>query len=153
MKTAHILKISSWIFASAVFAACSFAKGNAEVNEKSSENAVLTDSTALSNDSCSVISKSVGDTIEIELKSNPSTGYSWRCDSDSLRSVEFAERKFKLAERKGMMMGAGGTDVWTFKAVAEGEDTLKFKYRRSWENDSIPSIDSTKIIVRVCPEN
>lgn len=148
MKTSVFLKMLGVVLASLLFSNCFFAKSNTE----SGESVLETNDPTAHTDSCgtsSVVCKSVGDTFAIELQSNPSTGYSWSCASDSLRYVELIERTFRQPERKGMMVGAGGADIWLYKAVADGCDTLNFKYKRRWENDSIPPKDSACIIVKI----
>lgn len=145
---AAYFKISGLAVAAMILTACSFAKGNTEAGGVDSG---LTEDTVPATDSSSSLNKIVGDSVLIELQANPSTGYAWVCVSDSLQTLELADRKFQRSGGNGMMIGAGGTDVWTFKAVAEGEDTLRFRYRRSWENDSIPPKDSADFIVKVGP--
>ena len=36
------------------------------------------------------------------------------------------------------MVGAGGTEIWTFRAVREGKTTLTFGYVRPWEKGIAP---------------
>lgn len=151
MRTSVFLKMSGVALASLLFSNCFFAKSNTESGESVLE---TNDTTAHTNscDTSSVVSKSVGDTFAVELQANPSTGYSWICTSDSLRCLEFIEQTFRQPERKGMIVGAGGTDVRLYKAVAEGCDTINFEYKRRWENDTIPPKDSVCIIVKIGPQ-
>ena len=73
----------------------------------------------------------VGETFEIRLDANPSTGFAWQvsCDANSLKLVN------KTFDRASNSMGAGGTDVWKFEALRAGNSNLTFELRRSWEKD------------------
>lgn len=58
-----------------------------------------------------------GETFEIVIGSNPSTGYHWEIVGE-LSGVEFVSRDYKADEP--VIPGSGGADVWTFKAVSAG---------------------------------
>ena len=88
----------------------------------------------------------VGDTFQLELTSNPSTGYSWIWSNQQAVSVvEKMDMKY-TASNPGLM-GGGGTQVWTFKGVKSGSDSLKLEYKRSWE--SVPAVETKTIKVSV----
>jgi predicted secreted protein len=36
---------------------------------------------------------------------------------------------------KSTLIGAGGTDIFTFKGISPGTTTLKLQYKRSWDKD------------------
>lgn len=78
-----------------------------------------------------------GDTIEVSLPGNPTTGYSWTAALD--------EKDAGLLEQQGEpayvedtveedVVGSGGTYTFTFKAAAAGQATLKLVYSRAWED-------------------
>jgi len=73
---------------------------------------------------------SVGESFEIELSENPTTGYRWQMSATGPSAVELETDKFEPSTEA---IGAGGTRRWTFLAVREGNDHLEFEYRRSWE--------------------
>lgn len=66
----------------------------------------------------------VGDTFTIELYENGSTGYS-NCWLDMPQGLELAREEYQpsLKARMGYV-GAGGTTVYTFRAIEAGEYTL-----------------------------
>lgn len=70
----------------------------------------------------------------ISLPANPTTGYQWFVDYDYglLRedSSQFESGAASLPPR----VGAGGTSVFVFTPVQPGKTTIRFVYRRSWEN-------------------
>lgn len=75
-----------------------------------------------------------GDAVTVSLASNPSTGFSWTeaaliADPTVLEQVEAT---WTEAENKGMM-GAGGSQVWTLKALRQGTTTVRMEYSRPWE--------------------
>jgi len=75
----------------------------------------------------------VGDTIEVIIPGNMTTGFSW--------AAALAEKDAALVQLVGepayatdsTLVGGGGTFTLTFKAVAKGEALLKLVYVRPWE--------------------
>lgn len=78
-------------------------------------------------DPTQLIVVSPGQTFDIVLPSNPSTGYRWdlarELDANFLQRVE----QTYIAEQP-VLTGSGGVDVWTFSAVAAGETTIELGY-------------------------
>jgi inhibitor of cysteine peptidase len=68
-----------------------------------------------------------GETFELVLPSNPSTGYHWEIlpelDGDAL---EFVGQDY-LAEQP-VAPGSGGVDVWTFRALNAGDTKIELGY-------------------------
>lgn len=48
-----------------------------------------------------------------------------------------------------MMIGAGGVETWTFKAIGVGSDSLVFIYRRPFEPASIPPVQSQTFYLNI----
>jgi predicted secreted protein len=69
------------------------------------------------------------ETFSIELSGNPSTGYLWEADVDA-RYLELTEQGFEL---EGAAIGAGGREVFHFRAREVGKTEIVFAYRRAWE--------------------
>ena len=87
------------------------------------------------------IASQVGDTILIKLKSNPTTGYSWKqTDQPKGSAVEFKSKKFltmsqmnpEIRTRPGQV-GQGGATTFIYRVVATGKATIHLTYARSWE--------------------
>jgi predicted secreted protein len=73
--------------------------------------------------------------ILIALESNPSTGYSWEASYDETR-LELTEETYELGEYAEQgLLGAGGTELFRFKALKSGEAEIKMEYKRSWETE------------------
>jgi inhibitor of cysteine peptidase len=86
-----------------------------------------------------------GQEFKITLQSNPTTGYLWRfAKPPDEKFLKLVSTKYQAPESK--LVGAGGSEVWTFKALAEGKTTLELNYQRPWEK-SIPPAQSTNFVV------
>ena len=75
----------------------------------------------------------VGDTIEVVIPGNLTTGFGW--------TAALTEKDATLVQQVGKpayatdstLVGSGGTFTLTFKAMAKGEAILKLVYVRPWE--------------------
>jgi predicted secreted protein len=78
------------------------------------------------------ISIKEGQEFELNFKSNPTTGFEWIpvFDKNILNQTSHTFRPMSA------LVGAGGTDIFTFKGISPGTTTLKLQYKRSWEKDS-----------------
>ena len=89
----------------------------------------------------------VGDSFQLELTSNPSTGYSWTwSNQQSVSVVEKTDSKYTPSNPGSI--GGGGTDVWTFKGVKSGSDSLKLEYKRGWESGPAAETKTIKVTVK-----
>jgi inhibitor of cysteine peptidase len=80
---------------------------------------------------------SVGQTLVVTLASNVTTGYSWSLTGISDESVLQKSGNEYIAPTTNLV-GAGGQDVWTFKALKKGTSTISMGYSRPWETDTPP---------------
>lgn len=77
-----------------------------------------------------------GQTLDISLASNPTTGYRWdveALDGDVLKQVGEADY-----EPQSKLAGAPGVEILHFEAVGSGRTSLRLIYHRSWEKDVEP---------------
>ena len=82
----------------------------------------------------------VGDTIQVKLKGNRTTGYSWAMSGKLDEKVLKSEgNEYKVDEHPAGMVGVGGSDVWTFRAVATGKAEIALGYARPWEKEKEPA--------------
>ena len=83
---------------------------------------------------------STGDLLDARLESNPTTGYGWEViEVDETILARQEEPEYVEARGEPLqVMGAGGWQVFHFKANQAGQTTLKMVYRRSWETDVEP---------------
>ena len=75
--------------------------------------------------------------VLIALESNPTTGYSWEAQFDTAM-LELVEETFELGEYAEQgLVGAGGTELFRFKGLSSGKTEITFKYKRSWETETL----------------
>jgi inhibitor of cysteine peptidase len=71
-----------------------------------------------------------GETLEIELNENPTTGFRWALESVGVPACILVEDSY---ESSTVTPGAGGSHRWQFQAVQIGEGRIALRYRRPWE--------------------
>ncbi len=79
------------------------------------------------------VSLKVGGKLEVHLEANHSTGYSW---GQVLVQNPVLQKKGKAVYYQypwDGRVGVGGVEIWKFKAVQKGKQSLRFEYRRPWE--------------------
>jgi inhibitor of cysteine peptidase len=81
------------------------------------------------------ISLPVGDTLEISLAENPTTGFRWHLQSEAQPACKLVKSSFEPATGA---TGRGGIHRWQFQAVRAGIGKIRIEYRRPWEQDSPP---------------
>jgi inhibitor of cysteine peptidase len=81
---------------------------------------------------------SVGQLLVVTLNSNPSTGYSWSLAQNSDSSV-LTEIGNEYIAPQTTLVGAGGKEEWTFKALKKGTSSISMEYRRPWETGTPPA--------------
>ena len=89
-------------------------------------------------DETTVIEVIAGKEFVISLESNPTTGYSWDFSSPpDPEVVELLDAAYRPPATP--RIGAGGKQVWTFRAVGPGETGIALKYLRPWEEGVPPA--------------
>lgn len=73
-----------------------------------------------------------GERFTLRLDANRTTGFQWEL-AKPLDAAVVAVVGTEYEELAGGTVGAGGTEVWTFEAVAPGWAAINLAYRRSWE--------------------
>lgn len=90
---------------------------------------------------------SVGRTFTLVLDANPTTGYSWSQTIKDTNVVTYVDNAYVATPRDPQVVGGGGTDTFTFKAVGKGTTTITLVYARPWE--SVPPAQTRTIVVTV----
>jgi inhibitor of cysteine peptidase len=99
-------------------------------------------------DAGTVVELVSGDNLNVVLAGNPTTGYSWHVESvDRAVLQETGEPSF---QRDSDLIGAGGETVFSFKAAAPGETTLKLIYHRVFEKN-VPPLKTHALTIVVKP--
>ncbi|HHT9131176.1 MAG TPA: protease inhibitor I42 family protein [Candidatus Tripitaka californicus] len=85
----------------------------------------------------------------ITLESNRTTGYGWQLARPLDGAVlELVGSEYTPGESK--LIGSGGREIWTFRAVGAGKTPIAFKYIRPWEKD-VPPAREASFTVAVSP--
>jgi predicted secreted protein len=96
------------------------------------------------------VKANVGDTVEVRLPGNPTTGYQWECLNPS-KSLPLADEAYTADLPQ--LTGSGGTYSFFFKpdGFAHGKSfTIRFAYFRSWEGQAA-AIENFSITLKVAP--
>ncbi len=92
-----------------------------------------------------------GQILVVTLESNPTTGYRWEV-AETQESIleQMGEAEFKPSQTgEPPVPGAGGWEIFRFKAISAGQMTLQLVYRRSWEEGVEPiNTFSLQVVVR-----
>jgi inhibitor of cysteine peptidase len=75
-----------------------------------------------------------GATLELRLKSNPSTGYMWQVEPGSTPLLKLVRQSQTKAAELGV--GRPIVQIFLFKAVRSGDGVLQLHYVRSWEKSA-----------------
>jgi inhibitor of cysteine peptidase len=79
-----------------------------------------------------------GDTLDLRLSENPSTGFRWKVvRADRLSEEEPAPDSTEVPARDSQsQVGRGGLRVFRFRAIAPGDGRLELKLWREFEGDA-----------------
>lgn len=89
----------------------------------------------------------IGRSFTIALDANPTTGYGWKQSIKDQTVVAYVSDVYNAEARDPQVVGGGGTDTFTFKALAKGTTTITLTYARPWE--SVPAAQTRTITVTV----
>jgi inhibitor of cysteine peptidase len=89
----------------------------------------------------------VNESIQIELDSNPTTGFAWKwTNKQSVSIVESAGTEY--IPDTPALTGRGGKEIWKFTGLKTGTDTIKLEYCRAWETTSAVNRKNITVEVR-----
>ena len=103
------------------------------------------------NDAGSQVELEQAQILVVTLESNPTTGYRWELVENQESILEqMGEAEFKPSETgEPPLVGAGGWEIFRFKAISAGQMTLQLVYHRSWEEGVEPlKTFSLQVVVR-----
>lgn len=84
---------------------------------------------------------SIGQRLRIHLPASPATGYGWQLLEGPppflLMETDPGLGAMATIRPRGRMPSA---DTWTFRAQGQGRASLRYAYRRQWENSSMPPV-------------
>ena len=81
------------------------------------------------------INIAVGEEFSMTLCSNPTTGFQWSEEAEISAPgvVEQLDHVFIGPADDPSPPGTPGSEVWTFRALSQGDCTISFAYSRPWE--------------------
>jgi len=97
-------------------------------------------------DADKTVEVAAGDTVEIQLPENVTTGYRW-----TLKTIDRSICNVVAEERHGpdkIIPGAPGTHVWQLKAARTGDCQIEITYARAWQSGTAPA-QTFKVCLRV----
>ena len=74
----------------------------------------------------------IGDTLQVSLGSNPSTGFVWAPDMQITNPAVLAQTGHEVLAPTTDRPGAPAREVWAIQAMAPGRTTLSTSYGRPW---------------------
>lgn len=88
-------------------------------------------------DPTQLITVQAGETFDLVLTSNPSTGYRWQLVEElDANIVELVDQAYIAQDSTAI--GSGGVDVWTMRALNSGDATIMLGYYPP-DNDNEPA--------------
>jgi len=96
-----------------------------------------------------VIETSPGSEFKVVIDSNPTTGYHWEIIGElDANVVELVGKEYQSTSQPGLV-GGGGIDIWTFRAVGPGETTITLGSFPPSNDDTTPAqIESFTVRVK-----
>lgn len=82
-------------------------------------------------DKGALVQLKLGDTLEVRLQSNPTTGYQWYVHPRSTPLLKLIGQSQTQAQQPGV--GRPGVQIFRFQAVAAGQGVLLLRYVRAWQ--------------------
>jgi predicted secreted protein len=79
-----------------------------------------------------VVNVEKGAEFEIELKANPTTGYTWKPVISKAIVKQIGGLR---TERMSQAIGGESKEVFLFHALEAGETVIRFSYHREWTPD------------------
>ena len=138
-----------------LLAAC----GQKDADKSAAENAVATDENVQyedvvglsEQDSGSIVTIKAGQEVEVELKANATTGYSWQyityVKDDGI--VEEVDERYVADENPEGMVGVGGKSFYKIKTLKPGEAIIVANYVRDEDKANVDNIEENDFAVRL----
>ncbi|MFC2033282.1 protease inhibitor I42 family protein [Chloroflexota bacterium] len=83
-----------------------------------------------------ILEVQVGETFDVKLCSNPSTGFQWSEDSQISDTIVLKQESHEFIGPESEPPpppGTPGQEIWSFKALKKGSSTIYLEYSRPWE--------------------
>ena len=83
--------------------------------------------------------------FKVALAGNPTTGYSWMAKSDP-NYVQLVNSIYMPYKTRPGIVGSGGIQIFTFKAIKPGITRITMEYQRPWA-ETVPPLKGVKYTV------
>jgi predicted secreted protein len=77
----------------------------------------------------------IGQHIDVTLNANPSTGYGWSWINKA--AVTTVDSVAAISVTSNNVPGSSSQEIWRFKAVKAGSDSIKFRYAQPWVGGAV----------------
>ena len=77
----------------------------------------------------------IGQHVDITLNANLSTGYSWSWINKA--TVTTVDSVAAISVSTNNVPGSPSQEIWRFKAVKAGSDSIKFRYAQPWVGGAV----------------
>ena len=75
----------------------------------------------------------IGQQFELSLEANATTGFEWQEEHDENYVKLLGDEYIASQDRENGIAGTGGTHVFKYKALKEGQTEITLTYRQPWE--------------------
>lgn len=130
--------LSSSLMASSLMG-CAAGSGPQESGPKTTTIEVSYDDLLDQKNITQTLTLNVGDTLQVSLGSNPSTGFRWAPQMQITDGTVLAQAGHEVLGPSVARPGAAGREVWALQAIGLGATTVSTTYGRPWsggEKDS-----------------
>jgi len=99
-----------------------------------------------SDDDGSTVKLTVGETLDVELPGNPTTGFEWTEDDPLPTVLESLSSEYAQDDADSEMVGVGGTYTFHYEVAEEGEGVLALTEARQGNPPEVGSTWSVTIM-------
>ena len=92
-----------------------------------------------------------GESFEVRLPENPTTGYIWEVEHVPEAVAGLEREAFEQEPADPRIVGRGGIKIFVFKAREPGAGEIVLRLRRPWQRES--PIDSFVLKLEIRPDN
>jgi len=85
--------------------------------------------------------------VVVTLCSNQTTGFAWPESAQISDPAVVEQIDHRYEPPQGDIVGAAGQEVWTFKALEQGQSNILLEYSRPWEGGEKGAWSLTLVVV------
>ncbi|MCE5237737.1 protease inhibitor I42 family protein [bacterium] len=139
-----VLKVAAIVALGMCLAGCG-GGGNANLSDDPFEATVRVDGGGLGG----TINLALGETVEVALDENPTTGFTWHCTWVPEAGLTLAGDTYVADAASPWLVGGGGTRYFLLQAAQEGQVVVTLQYGRWWPGGEVQ--DPQTLTINVVP--